>query len=107
MPCKASSTRSAPLGSLNFSTDSVAKTRSSFFSLFWVHDAMCTRCEECSSRRRPPPAVVVASREQVLLRKAQAERKDPHVRSHRQTRRSAVCSASGICYTALLVVRPY
>src|ERR687897_3758130 len=34
MPCKASSTRSAPLGSLNFSTDSVAKTHSSFLSLF-------------------------------------------------------------------------
>jgi hypothetical protein len=39
MPCKASSTRSAPLGSLNFSTDSVAKTPSSFFSL-WMHGAM-------------------------------------------------------------------
>src|SRR5215218_5050410 len=34
MPCKVSSTRSAPLGSLNFSTDSVAKTPSSFLSLF-------------------------------------------------------------------------
>src|SRR5215213_3704108 len=34
MPCKASSTRSAPLGSLNFSTDSVAKTHFSFYSLF-------------------------------------------------------------------------
>src|SRR5215203_4594455 len=41
MPCKASSTRSAPLGSLNFSTDSVAKTHSSFLS-FLGYLVRCT-----------------------------------------------------------------
>src|SRR5215208_7764973 len=98
MPCKASSTRSAPLGSLNFSTDSVANA----FLLFLSLGAPCcddvVGFEGCSGRRRPPPAVVVASREQVPLRKAEAERKEPRLWSYRQKGGSSVLGLGHILY---------
>src|SRR5215211_4543070 len=99
MPCKASSTRSAPLGSLNFSTDSVANA----FLLFLSLGARCcddiAGFEGCSGRRRPPPAVVVvASREQVPLRKAEAERKYPRLWSYRQKGGSSVLGLGHILY---------